>query len=110
MDKSKLFSIKLKEQQVIIEDQVIIVRELTSGEASKYQHSLYVIANGSPIMKTENAEIKLVIMTCYDEEGNKLFDMKELEQIKQMPSWVIDKLYGIAKKLSDPSKEEATKN
>lgn len=110
MDKSKLFGIKLKEQQVIIEDQVIIVKELTAGESSKYQHSLYVMVGGAPVMKTENAEIKLIIMSCYDEEGNKLFDVKELEQIKQMPSWIIDKLYGIAKKISIPNQEETVKN
>jgi len=110
MDKTKLFNMKLKEQQVIINDEIIIVKELTAGQSSKYEHSLYTMQGNKPVMKTENAEIKLVIMSCYDEEGNKLFDIKELEQVKQMPSWVIDKLYGIAKKLSSPSKEETVKN
>lgn len=110
MNKEKLFSIKLKEQKVFIEDEVIIVRELTAGQASEYQNSLYTIVNGQPIMKTEDAEFKLIILSCYDEEGNRLFDIKELAQIKQMPSWITDKLYKIAKKLSSPSKEQATKN
>lgn len=110
MNKDKLFNIKLKEQKVFIEDEVIIVRELTAGEASKYQNSLYKIVNNQPVFKTEDAEVKLIILTCYDEDGNKLFDMKELEQIKQMPAWITDKLYSIAKKLSTPSKEDATKN
>ena len=110
MDKTKLFGIKLKEQKVIIEDQIIIVKELTAGESSRYQHSLYEMRKNAPVMKTENAEIKLVIMSCYDEEGNKLFDIKELEQIKQMPSWVIEKLYNMAKKLSSPDKDETAKN
>lgn len=110
MNKAKLFGLKLKEQKVIIEDEIIIVKELTAGESSKYEHSLYTMQGNKPVMKTENAEIKLVIMSCYDEEGNKLFDIKELEQVKQMPSWVIDKLYSTAKKLSSPSKDESIKN
>ena len=110
MDKSKLFGLKLKEQLVIIEDENIIVRELDAGQSNEYEHSLYTMVNGKPVMKTENAEIKLIIMSCYDEDGNKLFDMKELEQIKKMPAWVIDKLYGVAKKINAPSKDEVRKN
>jgi hypothetical protein len=110
MNKNKLFNLKLKEQLVIIEDEHIIVRELDAGQSNEYEHSLYTMVGGKPVMKTENAEIKLIIISCYDEEGNKLFDMKELEQIKKMPAWIIDKLYGVAKKLNTPNKDEVRKN
>jgi len=108
--KKDLFELKLKEESIEIEGNKIIVKELTAGEASKYQHSLYTFVSGKPVVKVEAAELKLIILTCHDEEGNKYFEMSDLENIKKMPSRISEQLYNIAKKLNDPPKEEVVKN
>lgn len=107
--KNKLFELKLKEQLVIIEDEHIMVRELTAGQASQYQNSLYKIVGNKPIVKTEDAEIKLVILTCYNEDGTKYFEANDFELLKDSPQWIVEKLYKVANKLNNPKVEELKK-
>lgn len=110
MAKQDLMKLAIKEQIVMIGDEKIIVKELTAGQASAYQHSLYKIVKGKPEVKAEGAEIKLVILCSYNEDGSKYFDMADMELVKNLPGWVVEKLYNVANKLNNPSKEELEKN
>ena len=50
-------------------------------------------------------------MTCYDENDEKMFDMKDIEQVKdQLPSSVVDKLFDVANGMNSPNMEEVEKN
>ena len=108
--KKDLFELKLKEEVVSISKEKITVKELTAGQASQYQHSLYKMVGNKPVVKVDGAEIKLVMLTCYDEEGNKYFESNDLELVKNLPSWVVEKLYNVANKINNPTKAELAKN
>lgn len=98
----------LTRKSVVVETEKgnIIVKELTAGEAGKYDNSLYTFKNGKPSINRENAKEKLVIASCYDEEGNKLFELKDIELVKSLPTSLVDRLFSAASELRDIHDEE----
>ena len=115
MLKEKLLGLKRKE--IIVETEVgnVVVREMLTGENEAYDRSLYDIRNGKRVPKLEDAKEKLIIECCYDEEGNKLFELKDMPLVKQLPSRVSNALFEAAAELKDVQFEgaklkEAVKN
>ena len=108
--KEKLLGLQLKQETVQIEGITVIVKEMLAGDGSAYDNSLYKIVGNKPIIQTKDAEIKLVIYSCFDEEGKKLFEIEDIEQAKMMPNHVVEYLYSVAKKLNNSSKAVAVKN
>ena len=106
----------LTRKSVVVETEVgkIVVKELTAGEAGKYDNSLYSYKNGKYTINRENAKEKLVIASCYDEKGEKLFELKDIELVKQLPTSLVDQLFSVASELRDihdeKKIEEAEKN
>ena len=109
--REKLLGLSRKSQTVNIEGVTVIVKEMTAGEGADYENSLYKIVNGKPIVNTTNAKAKLIALTCFDEQGEKLFDMKDLEQVKLLPNSVSAKLFDIATEINKlEADEDAVKN
>ena len=108
--REKLLGLKLKQEVVQIEGITVVVKEMLAGEASVYENSLYMMVNNKPIVQTKDAEIKLIIYSCYDSEDNKLFKIEDIEQARQLPATVVDKLYTVAKRINSVNKEQAIKN
>lgn len=98
--REKLLETKLKEQSVELEGEMAVVKEMTAGEASKYENSLYKMVGGKIVFNTEDAKPKLVALTLYDNEGSLVFGAKNIEQVKMLPSHIVDEVYQIAMKLN----------
>ena len=100
--KSELMGLKRKQEVVQVAEGVeVVVKELTAGEANKYQMSNIKMVNGKPVANPENAQAKLVLMSCYESDGTRMFSDADLEQVKGLPSTVIDKLYAVAERLNN---------
>lgn len=99
--KEALLGLKRKQEKVTVAEGIdVVVKEMTAGEASAYQESMVKIINGKPVPQIKDAQAKLVAMSCYEEDGTQMFGMKNIEQVKALPSSVIDILYNAAEKLN----------
>lgn len=98
--KSELLGLKRKQEVVEVQGVKVIVKELTAGEANAYQMSNMKIVNGKPIPKPEDIQAKLVLLSCYEEDGSRMFNEADLELVKGLPSTVIDTLYAVAERLN----------
>lgn len=108
--KEKLLGLKLKEKEVDIKGLKVIVKELTAGQKSEYEGSLFKIVNGKPVYNTKNAKEKLIAYSCYDKDGNILFKIEDIAQIKQLPSSVSELLFDVATEINNADIEEEVKN
>lgn len=107
MLKDKLLGVKLKEVEIEIEGEKAIVKELLAGEAAEYSNSLYKMVNGQVVLNTKDAQVKLMILTLYDLEGNRVFDLKDMASVKEMPSRIVDQVYKVSSVLNGIEKEKA---
>lgn len=94
--KDKLLKSTLKEEKIELNGEVAIVREMTAGKASVYENSLYTVVGKDVKLDTKDAKAKLLCLTLYDEEGTEVFKIKDIEQVKQLPASIVDKVYQIA--------------
>lgn len=102
MSKQALLGLKRKQKVVTVAEGVdVIVKELMAGEASAYQESMVKIVNGKPQKTIKDAQTKLVALSCYEEDGSLMFGMKSIEQVKQLPLTVVDKLYLAAEEVNN---------
>ena len=108
--KEKLLGLRLKQKEVDIQGINVIVKELTAGEKSDYDGSLFKIVNGKPQYQIKNAKEKLVAYSCYDENDNKLFGLNDLEQVKRLPSNVLEILFDAATEINSVDIEDEVKN
>ena len=106
MLREELLGLKRKQIKVDTPKGRVIVKELTAGEAGEYDNSLYSFSKGEYKINRKDAKEKLVIASCYDEEGNKLFELKDIALVKQLPTSLIDKLFTAASELRDIHDEE----
>ena len=104
--KSKLLALCLKSEQLEIEGINLVIKEMTAGDASKYENSLYKIVNGKVVYNTEEAKAKLFALTAHDENGDRMFDVTDIEQIKQIPAHVVDAVFQVASKLNGLEKNQ----
>jgi len=99
--REKLLGLNLAQETVNIDGITVIVKEMTAGEGAEYENSLYKIIGQSVKMDMKNARSKLIALTCYDEQGAKLFDKKDEEQVKLLPNRVAAKLFDVASRLNN---------
>ena len=81
----------------------IIVRTITGTERDALEAS---ISNDDGGKNMENLRAKLVVMSVVDEEGNKLFTMKDLNAIGAKSARVLSKVFTVAMRLSGFSKKD----
>ena len=105
MSKDNLINIKFTEEEVEINGEKYIVKEMNAGEASDYESSLFSMVNGKPVYNTKNAKAKLVLATLH-QDGEKVFEDKDISLIEKMPSSVLNKLFGVASNLNNLGAEE----
>lgn len=102
--KEKLLALKLKEELITVNGIKIIVKEMNAGEAAKYENSLYKVAGNKLVYNTEEARLKLFILTAHDENREKMFEIKDIELVKSIPAHVIDAVFTVASKLNGLNK------
>lgn len=105
----------LKEEKVLIQEWgvTIVIRELTAAQRDKYESSIYEIKGKDVKVNQDNIRAKLVTMTTYDEEGNKVFEPGDVEALGLKSAAALDKLFDTAQRLSGLTKaqqEKAEKN
>ena len=76
------------------------MRGLTGAELDAYQASLVVqTGNGSQRANLRNASAKLVVMCAIDENGDPLFEPKDMLKVSQMPAYALQRLTAAAQRL-----------
>jgi hypothetical protein len=95
------------------EDAYVIVKSLSGRERDRFEASIMNFdgRNAKPVY--ENMRAKLVAMTVVDEQGNLLFSEKDVDKIGQKSGRAIDRIFGVAQRLSgisDGDMEELSKN
>lgn len=89
------------------------VTGLTGTEKSDYEATLFKQKGKDVEMNMKNAMVKLVVLTCIDEEGNKIFQRADVEALGAKSGKAISKVYKVAAKLSgltDDDIKELTEN
>jgi hypothetical protein len=114
----KRFSLKRKEQKVVLEtetggERTCVIREMCGRDRDTFstKNSSRFIVNDKGIvvgLKTHDGQFALLLSLCMYDEENKLMDIKE---IQNFPSSVQEELHDLAQKLNWlAKKEEEIKN
>lgn len=91
------------------------VKSLTASERDQFEDSILgaKAKDGTREVETKNLRAKLVAMSVVDKDGNRLFTHEDITALGAKNSAAIDRLFGIAQKLSGIGQkdiEELTKN
>ena len=85
----------------------VIVQGLTGKQRDQYENSCIVQKNGKRSFNVIDARAKLVALSVVDEHGKRLFtDQQDISALSAMSSVVLDRLFGVAQKLSGISDED----
>jgi len=111
MNKELLLNLKFKSKTIKINGEEWEVRELSAGDSSEYQSSLYKIVNGKPIPNLKDATLKLVLLTLF-KNNEKVFGKNDLQLIKdRMPASIVNEIATVATELNGLNdSEENEKN
>ena len=110
MGKEKLFEALFAQEEIEINGEKFIVKEMNAKDAGEYESSLYKQVGSTIQYVTKNAKEKLVIRTLCDVEGKKIFEINDIEQVGTLPASVVDKVFQFASKLNGLEKGESEKN
>lgn len=80
-------------------DCFLYVRKFTAGEFAWLESEVAGETDGKVNLK--NYRIKVVMLTTVDEDGNRLFEEKDIDKLRQVPADVITTLYNASRKLND---------
>lgn len=90
----------------------VYVRSLTGTERDKWEKDGLVITQGAkqviPQMRPrmDNTRARLVVLTCCDEQGNRLFSDDDIEVLGRKNSAALSLLYNVAASLSGITEED----
>ena len=99
MGKESLAKAKFAAETIDIEGESYEIREMTAGEASVYESSLFSMVNGKPIYNTKNAKPRLVLMTLY-QAGARVYDDKDIGLVEALPYSTLNQLFDVASRLN----------
>ena len=114
MSLQHLMDIKFAQEEIEIEGEKYLVKELNSGDYGKYQKSLVSIVNEKPVYKGENASKNLVLYALCDMNGERVFQDKDAALIDNLPKRIIDAVFqkaallnGLGKKNQEGETEDS---
>lgn len=104
-DKSFLRTpVELKQDRVPMPEwgRTVIVREMTAAENRDYQMSnIKFDKGGNPRgMQKEDLDLRLLLRTCVDEQGVRVFSEDDFGLLRKQPASLINRLVRPAKRLS----------
>lgn len=102
--------ITLREETVGVPEwgRSIIVREMTAEENREWQLSnVKWDRGGNPAgMKKQDVDLRLLLRTCIDDHGVRLFTEDDFPLLRKQPAGVVSRLVRVAKRLSGLSDDE----
>lgn len=78
----------------------VTVRSLTAGERDRYELSHEKWRDAGTVRS------RLVVMSCYDEDGNRLFKDEDADALAKKSASAVGRLFEIARKLSGMTEED----
>lgn len=85
----------------------VIVRGMTGEERDDFEASLIIGKGRNRDVQMRNMRAKLVAYCCIDESGKRLFSEADAAQLGKTRADVLNKLFGVAQRLSGISEEDA---
>jgi len=111
-DKSFLRGVvELRERRVAVPEwgRTVVVREMTAQENRDYQVSnVRFDKGGNPKgLNKDDIELRLLLRTCVDESGTRLFTEDDFGLLRKQPASVVSRLVRVAKELSGLNIEDS---
>lgn len=78
----------------------IRVRSLTATERDAFESSLITGKGRHTRTDTRNLRAKLVALTAVNDDNSRMFTMKDVDSLGRVNAAVVDKVYGVAARLS----------
>lgn len=91
------------------ENEVVRIKCMTGAERDEYESLLYDFSENGVKMKRDNYRAKLLVFTIVDEDMQRIFSVKDIEDLSKKSAKAIDRLFMAAQKLNGLSKEEVEK-
>lgn len=83
----------------------VIVRGMSGVDRDKYESTLYKIKGQNVSISLENIRALIVCLSVIDEQGNKLFNLKEVEELGKKSASALEKVANVASRLSGLTQE-----
>lgn len=84
----------------------VYVRELAGWERDAYEASLMQQVGNTYVMKLKNARARLAALSICDENGNRLFSERDVQELGKISAAALDRIFDAASKLSRIGEEE----
>lgn len=85
----------------------VIVRGLTGRERDAYEAGLVTRdRKGRSEQNLDNVRARLVVLTCFDDEGARIFGPADVAAVGDLPAKVLDRLFDVARRLSGMTEED----
>ncbi len=78
----------------------VMVRSLSGRERDDYDRSLINLQGGDKARNLRNMRAKLVVLSCYDSDGNRLFAEGDLDALGKKSSAALSRVFRVAQRLS----------
>ena len=82
------------------------IQGMKAADRDSFESSIYKTVDGKPVLQHENFRAKLLARCLVDENGERLFSEKEIEELGSKSAKVVQFLFDEAQKLNGTSKEE----
>lgn len=87
-------------------DDVVFVKALSGAERDAYEGSLRSIRGSTVIPNLANARAKLVARALVDENGQRIFTDKQIDQLGSKSAAVLERLFDVAAEMSGLNDED----
>lgn len=91
----------------------VLVRGLSGTERDQYELSIIVGKGNNRDVNMRNARAKLVVLTCVDPAGQRLFSEEDVRALGKKSALALQRVFDLARKLSglsDTDLDELTEN
>jgi hypothetical protein len=78
----------------------VMVRSMTGKERSQYEAGMYDQSGKGRVLKLENLYAKLVALTVVDEDGKRIFSMKDAELLGEKSAGALSRVAQVSMRLS----------
>jgi hypothetical protein len=106
--REKLLGAKVQTETVYIKslDETFTLRGMTGAERDEFEASCFERKGRKRDFSMRNLRAKLVAYCCIDEHGKRVFSDNDVDALGQAPADMIDKLFGVAQRLSGMRDED----
>lgn len=84
----------------------VIVRSMSALERGKFESYFQTRSGGTAPERLAKAREMLVVSTCVDEQGNKLFTPEDVQALGEQDVAILERICVVAKKLSSISEAD----